>query len=75
MHKRKDFTMDYSEFINGKKRRSSFFGFDADNISPVLFPFQMDVVKWAVKLGRASIFQDCGMGKTLQQIEWARLII
>jgi len=32
-------------------------------------------VKWAVKLGRAAIFQDCGMGKTLQQLEWDRIIL
>ena len=67
--------MDYQTFIGTKKKVPHFMGFDTDEISPVLFPFQRDVVKWAVKLGRAAIFQDCGMGKTLQQIEWSRIVL
>jgi superfamily II DNA or RNA helicase len=44
----------------------------ADDISPVLYDFQRDITKWAVRLGRAAVFADCGLGKTLIQIEWAR---
>lgn len=39
-----------------------------------LFPFQRDIVKWAARKGRAAIFSDCGTGKSLMQIEWARLV-
>jgi DNA modification methylase len=36
-----------------------------------LFPFQRDVVRWALLRGRSAIFADCGMGKTLMQLSWA----
>jgi DNA modification methylase len=39
-----------------------------------LFDFQRLIVAWAVKRGRAAIFADCGLGKTLMQLEWARLV-
>lgn len=44
------------------------------DISASLFPFQRDIVKWAVQKGRCAIFADTGLGKTLMQLEWARLI-
>jgi DNA modification methylase len=37
----------------------------------MLFDFQRDIVGWALKRGRASIFADCGLGKTPMQLEWA----
>src|SRR5436190_15440242 len=40
----------------------------------LLFPFPRELVRWAVRKGRAALFADTGLGKTLMQIEWARLI-
>lgn len=40
----------------------------------MLFDFQKDVVKWALRKGRAAVFADCGLGKTFMQLEWARQI-
>ena len=45
-----------------------------DEIHPSLFPFQRDMVRWSVRKGRAALFEYTGLGKTRQQIEWARLI-
>ena len=69
--------MNYDEFISTKKYKDEYFGFDIEleDIHPLLFAFQKDIVKWAIKKGRAAIFQDCGLGKTVQQLEWARQII
>jgi DNA modification methylase len=39
-----------------------------------LYDFQRDIVAWAVGLGRAAVFADCGLGKTLIQLEWARSV-
>lgn len=39
-----------------------------------LFPFQADLVAWALRLGRAAIFADTGLGKTRMQLEWARCV-
>lgn len=41
-------------------------------LSPHLFDFQRDVVRWALQRGRATIFADCGLGKTLMQLDWAK---
>lgn len=46
----------------------------ADAINPQLFPFQRDLVAWALRKGRAALFADTGMGKTIMYCEWARLI-
>ena len=40
-------------------------------ISDQLFPFQKRIVEWALERGRCAIFADCGLGKTLMQLEWA----
>jgi len=45
------------------------------DVHPRLFPFQRDIVRWAVRRGRAAIFSDCGTGKSLMQLEWMRLTI
>ncbi len=44
------------------------------DIHPLLFPFQRDLVRWSAGKGRAAIFADTGLGKTLMQLEWARLV-
>ena len=36
-----------------------------------LFPFQHDLVSWALRRGRAAVFADTGLGKTGMQIAWA----
>ena len=66
----------YSEFLDSKRITVGSVGRDIESaeISTVLYDFQRDVVKWAMRRGRAAIFQDCGLGKTLQQLEWARLV-
>lgn len=68
--------MDYKEFIKTKSIKNTFFGKDIKltDINPALFPFQKDIVRWAVKKGRCALFLDTGLGKTHCQTEWARLI-
>ncbi len=46
----------------------------SDAVNETLFPFQRQLVCWALRKGRAAIFADTGLGKTLMQLEWARLI-
>lgn len=41
-------------------------------ISPKLFDFQRDIVRWSLRKGRTAIFADCGLGKTPMQLEWAK---
>jgi hypothetical protein len=35
------------------------------------FDFQSALIEWAVLKGRAAIFADCGLGKTLMELAWA----
>lgn len=62
----------YLEFLDSKKLTTDACGKEAGDIHPVLFDFQAAIVRWAVKRGRAAIFADVGLGKTLMQLEWAR---
>jgi hypothetical protein len=41
----------------------------------VLFPFQAHLVEWALRRGRAAIFADTGLGKTLMQLVWADNVV
>lgn len=45
----------------------------ADDVNPLLHPWQRDLVAWAVRTSRAALWADTGMGKTMMQLEWARL--
>jgi superfamily II DNA or RNA helicase len=65
--------VDYRSFIESKRKTLRPFGFtlNKEKINRRLFPWQRDVVEWALRRGRAALFEDCGLGKTLQQLEWA----
>ena len=65
--------MEYYEFIESKKIQPVICGFDIDGekLNRNLFDFQRAIVKWALKRGRAAIFADTGLGKTLMQTSWA----
>jgi len=64
----------YEEFLESKRIASRPSGFEvpAESISDRLFPFQREIVRWALRRGRSAIFADCGLGKTPMQLEWAR---
>lgn len=68
--------MNYQEFLETKKKRFISSGFDVrdEDLNNALFPFQKYVVRIALKKGRFAIFEDCGLGKTLQQLAWAEQV-
>lgn len=74
MKKTKKQKDDYTEFLKSKEARVEALGIEPGPIGKTLFDWQGDIVRWALKMGRAAIFADCGMGKTLMQVEWARQI-
>lgn len=67
-------TGDYLEFL-AQRRQHTRAGFEPLNIPDVLFDFQRELASWAIRQGRAGIFADCGMGKTLIQLTWARNVL
>ena len=64
----------YDDYVMGKIRPVEAAGFEPMEIHAPLFEWQKMVVRWALKQGRAALFEDCGLGKTLQQMEWARQV-
>ena len=63
--------MNYQEFLEQKTQAGGYHGFSAIDIPDYLFPFQKDLVSWAVHKGRSAIFASCGLGKTPMQLVWA----
>ena len=63
--------MCYEEFIKNKRFRAVQSGFDADLSGYPLFDYQQAITQWALRRGKAAIFADTGLGKTLMQLTWA----
>lgn len=67
--------MSYSEWLAAKAMRDPATGMaDAGDLPPCLFPFQHDIVRWALRRGRAAIFAGTGLGKTLMELAWAEKV-
>ena len=65
---------EYEQFIKSKQAADVPTGFDCDVPVGPLFDFQAACVKWALKRGRAALFLDTGLGKTLCQTTWAQRV-
>lgn len=61
----------YAEFLDHKRIVDPPTGFEPGELSGFLFDWQAEVVRWALRRGRAAVFADCGLGKTPMQLEWA----
>ena len=68
--------MNYKEFIESKIDIAEETGFSINpsEVNPALKPHQRDAVVWAIKGGKRAMFESFGLGKTVQQLEWARII-
>lgn len=67
---------DYQAFLEKKKAQRIESGFIVDDseLNPMLFGFQKYCVKRALAVGKFALFEDCGLGKTIQQLEWAKQV-
>jgi DNA modification methylase len=63
--------MDYDAFIQKKRRAEVATGHAPGALNEYLKPFQHAIVSWAVRRGRAAVFADTGLGKTIMQLSWA----
>ena len=68
--------MNYSEFLHSKIEVAPVSGFEVrpGDIHPALKPHQKDAVMWAIRGGRRALFESFGLGKTIQELEWCRLV-
>ena len=66
----------YADFLAAKIARVNALGPDATpgDCHPMLHEWQAEIVAWAARTGRAAIWADTGLGKTVMQVEWARLV-
>lgn len=66
----------YSDFLVKKALTAEEEGavVDPDTLHPYLYEWQRRIVAWALHVGRAAIWADTGLGKTLIQVEWARRV-
>lgn len=70
-------SLNYIDFLKSKIEVAPISGFaiDKSEINPALKPHQRDAVKWAVHGGRRALFESFGLGKTVQQLEFCRIVI
>jgi DNA modification methylase len=66
----------YLEFLEKKQKRIIMSGFDVNEseLNSNMFDFQKFIVRRALMAGKYAIFADCGLGKTLMQLEWANQV-
>lgn len=67
---------DYQKFLDSKQKSHIQSGFHVElsDLNNNLFPFQKFCVQRALAAGKYAFFQDCGLGKTFQQLEWAHKV-
>lgn len=66
--------MEYQEFLKQKEFNKVSVGFMPTDLNENLWLHQPAIVEWACRRGRAAIFADTGLGKTLMQLEWANQV-
>jgi DNA modification methylase/superfamily II DNA or RNA helicase len=67
--------MNYDDYIISKKKTVKNAGFEPLPFIAPLFDWQAHIVRWAVQKGRCALFEDCGLGKTIQHLEWASQVV
>ena len=67
--------MTYEDFLERKVAVGQTDGIELRSHNPALFPYQVDVLRYLLKIGRGAAFLDTGLGKTLLQLEWARCVV
>ncbi len=67
--------MSYADFIARKMHEGADQGFEPTFMPDGAFDFQEAMIEYAVRKGRAALFEDCGLGKTLQFLSWAQNVV
>jgi DNA modification methylase len=69
--------MDYKEFLSSKQYKimDSGFNIQEKELNKNLFPFQRRITQKAIQRGRYAVLIDCGLGKSIIQLEWCNQIV
>jgi superfamily II DNA or RNA helicase len=67
---------EYTSFLENKAKFAQLIGMEVlpTSFHPRLFEFQKDTVRWCLAKGRAAVFYECGLGKTIMELEIAQQI-
>ncbi len=67
---------EYVEYLEKKRKSPNTWGFKIEEsiMNKKMFAFQKYCVRRAVEIGCFALFEDCGLGKTFQQLEWCKQI-
>ena len=68
-------TSDYQQFLNTKGIRNDMEGFEPLWIPDFLYDFQKKLVEWSLRKGKAALFADCGLGKSIIELVWAKNVV
>lgn len=63
--------MDYEDFLASKQKLVQFQSVPESEMPKQLFDYQVAIIKWALRKGRACIFAGTGLGKTIMELVWA----
>lgn len=66
---------EYHDFLKSKQKSKEHKGFAALPMNDKLFPFQQFIVERNLSKGKHAVFADCGLGKTVMEIETASQIV
>lgn len=65
----------YSDFLSRKRMIDPPTGIlSLPRLPSVLFDFQSDITRWALRRGRAALFAGTGLGKSLMELVWADIV-
>ncbi|MBU0593345.1 MAG: helicase [Gammaproteobacteria bacterium] len=65
----------YQEFLARKAKVDPLTGFaDIPELPEQLFPFQRDIVRWALRRGRSAVFAQTGLGKSFMELAWGQAV-
>jgi hypothetical protein len=67
--------MNYEQFLGQKSQVTNEHGFEPLWMPSFLFDFQQSLVNWSLVKGRSGCFEECGLGKTPQQLVWAENVV
>ncbi len=65
----------YKRFLESKNISNKLEGFKPLWIPDFLYDFQKELVDWSIQKGCSAIFADCGLGKSIMELVWAKNII
>lgn len=66
----------YHDLIVSKRVAFQGLGLDViPDLNPAMFPHQRHSVEFALRRGRAALFLDTGLGKSLCALDWGRIVV